>query len=148
MYVNIGNWIHDIQACNAVRRQHVHGLYVDHLCGLVVLMLTYNTRPRAVCQLSLGNLATIDFTSLCSMDCPSKYTVTNNPTRCTILFKYIYLSFFYMFRSSKCPSSGENYCIYATLVFVTLGEWRLVCWLDWNQSTRRHPSRVTNASVA
>jgi len=25
-----------------------------------------------------------------------------------------------MFRAFKCPSSGENSCIYATLVFVTL----------------------------
>jgi len=40
-----------------------------------------------------------------------------------------------------CPSSGENY--YATLVFVTLYGWRLVCY-----QTRRHPYRVTNTSVA
>jgi len=25
-----------------------------------------------------------------------------------------------MFRASTCPSSGENFCIYATLVLVTL----------------------------
>jgi len=25
-----------------------------------------------------------------------------------------------MFRATVCPSSGENYCIYATLVFVNL----------------------------
>ena len=31
-----------------------------------------------------------------------------------------------MFRASKCPSSGKHYCIYATLVFVTLDGWRLV----------------------
>jgi len=35
-----------------------------------------------------------------------------------------------MFRASTCPSSGENCCVYATLVFVTLYGWRLVCWLD------------------
>jgi len=35
-----------------------------------------------------------------------------------------------MFRASMCTSSGENCCIYATLVFVTLYGWRLVCWLD------------------
>ena len=29
-----------------------------------------------------------------------------------------------------CPSSGEDCCIYATLVFVTQCEWRLVCWTD------------------
>jgi len=35
-----------------------------------------------------------------------------------------------MFRASMWPSSGENYCIYKTLVFVTLYGWRLVCWAD------------------
>jgi len=39
-----------------------------------------------------------------------------------------------MFRTSMCPSSGENCCIYATLVFVTLYGWRLVCWLDWKSN--------------
>jgi len=33
------------------------------------------------------------------------------------------------------PSSGENYCIYATLVFVTLYGWRMVGWLDENLSS-------------
>jgi len=42
-----------------------------------------------------------------------------------------------MFRSSTCPSSGENCCIYATLVFVTLYGWRLVCKLDWFNPTCR-----------
>ena len=42
------------------------------------------------------------------------------------------MSVLYMFRASKCPSSGENYCIYATLIFVKLYGLRLVCWLDWN----------------
>ena len=37
-----------------------------------------------------------------------------------------------MFRTFMCPSSGGNYCIYRTLVFVTLYGWRLVCWLEWN----------------
>jgi len=37
-----------------------------------------------------------------------------------------------MFLATVCPSSGENYYIYATLVFVTLYGWRLVCWLEWN----------------
>jgi len=41
-----------------------------------------------------------------------------------------------MFRESKCPSSGENHCIYATLALVTLYGWRLVCWLDWNPTSR------------
>jgi len=35
-----------------------------------------------------------------------------------------------MFRASMCPSSGEICCIYATLVFVTLNGWRLVCRAD------------------
>jgi len=41
-----------------------------------------------------------------------------------------------MFRASMRPSSGENYCIYATLVFVTLYGWRLVCWLEWNSKEK------------
>ena len=52
-----------------------------------------------------------------------------SPTRCTILLN-IFISLLYMFRASMCPSSGKNYCIYATLVSVTLYGWRLVCWLD------------------
>jgi hypothetical protein len=73
-----------------------------------------------------------------------------NPTRCTILFIYLFISLLYMFRASMRPSSGENYCIYATLALVTLYEWSLVGWLDKrpNQPTRRHPYRVTSASVA
>ena len=42
-----------------------------------------------------------------------------SPTRCTILLN-IFTSLLYMFRASTCPSSGEHYCIYATLVFATL----------------------------
>ena len=53
-----------------------------------------------------------------------------SPARCTILLN-IFISLLYMFRASMCPSSGENYCIYATRVFVTLYGWRLVCWLDF-----------------
>jgi len=47
-----------------------------------------------------------------------------------------------MFRATMCPSSGEDCCIYATLVFVTLYGWRLIHWLDLksNQQTRRHPT--------
>ena len=41
------------------------------------------------------------------------------PNRCTILLN-IFISLLYMFRAFMCQSSGENYCIYATLVFVTL----------------------------
>jgi len=44
---------------------------------------------------------------------------------------YLFISLLYMFRASMCPSSGENCCIYTTLIFVILYGWRLVCWLDW-----------------
>ena len=52
-----------------------------------------------------------------------------SPTRCTILLN-IFISVLYMFQASMCPSSGENYYIYATLVFVTLYGWHPVCWLE------------------
>ena len=41
-----------------------------------------------------------------------------------------------------CPSSGENCFIFASLIFVTLDGWRLVCWLDSNPTSRpdaNHP---------
>ena len=41
-----------------------------------------------------------------------------------------------MFRASMRPSSGENYCIYATLALFTLYGWRLVSWLDFNPPSR------------
>jgi len=44
-----------------------------------------------------------------------------------------------MFLASMCPSSGENYCIYATLVFVTLYGWCLVYWLDFNPTSIHVP---------
>ena len=59
-----------------------------------------------------------------------------SPTRCTILLN-IFNSLLYMFRASMCPSWGGNYCIYATLVFVTL---RQVCWLDSIQPADQTPS--------
>jgi len=62
-----------------------------------------------------------------------------SPNRCTILFKiFIYLinSLLYMFPASMCLSSGEKCCIYATLVFVTLYGWLLVCWLNLNPTSR------------
>ena len=49
------------------------------------------------------------------------------------------MSLLYIFRASKCPSSGENYFIYATLVFVTLDGWRLVGWLDSIQPADQTP---------
>ena len=42
-----------------------------------------------------------------------------NPTWCKILLS-IFIYLLYMFLATVCPSSGENYYIYATLVFVTL----------------------------
>ena len=33
---------------------------------------------------------------------------------------YLFISLLYMFRASTCPSTGENCCICATLLFVTL----------------------------
>ena len=41
-----------------------------------------------------------------------------------------------MFQAFTYPSSGENCCICVTLVFVTLYRWRLVCWLDFNPTSR------------
>jgi len=32
----------------------------------------------------------------------------------------IFISLLCVFRATMCPSWGENYCIYAALVFVTL----------------------------
>ena len=58
-----------------------------------------------------------------------------SPTTCTIL-RNIFIFLLYMFRASVCPSWGENYCINATLVFVTLYVWRLVCGLDRNPTSR------------
>ena len=70
----------------------------------------------------------------CFVDRASLYNLSQIiPTRCTILLNIFntFISFLYMFRASMCPSSGENYCIYATLVFVTLYGWHLVCWLEY-----------------
>ena len=44
-----------------------------------------------------------------------------------------------MFRASKCPSSGGNYYIHASLVLVTLYAWRLVYWLDTIQPADQTP---------
>jgi len=53
-----------------------------------------------------------------------------SPTRCTILLN-IFITLLYMFQASMCQSSGGIYCTYATLVFVSLYGWGLVCCLDW-----------------
>ena len=57
------------------------------------------------------------------------------PNRCTFRLN-ISISLPYTFQLSMCPSSGENYCINVTLVLVTLYGWRLVCWLDFNPTSR------------
>ena len=70
--------------------------------------------------------------------CIPLHSLKLSPTRCTILLN-IFISLLYMFRKSMWPSSGDNYCIYATLVFVTLCGWRLVCWLDSIQTADHTP---------
>ena len=53
------------------------------------------------------------------------------PTRCTILFNiFIYFSSLRV-SGFHAPIIRRNYCIYATLVFVTLYWWCLVSWLNW-----------------
>jgi len=49
-----------------------------------------------------------------------------------------------MFRASVCPSSGENYCIYATLLFVTLYGWLLVYWLNSIQPADQKPPKQSD----
>ena len=75
---------------------------------------------------------------LCFFDRASLYNLANKSTSCTILLN-IFISLLYMFRASMCPSSGENYCIYATLVFFTMYWWLLDCWLDWIQPADQTP---------
>ena len=67
---------------------------------------------------------------LCFVDCAPSYNLANKPNYLYNLLS-IFISLLYMFRENMCPSSRENYCIYATLVFVTLYGWRLVCWLEF-----------------
>ena len=56
--------------------------------------------------------------------------------RCIILFN-IFISLLYMFRASMCPSSGENYCIYATLVFsISVGGVWSAGWIKSNPTNR------------
>jgi len=51
----------------------------------------------------------------------------------------IFIYLLYMFRAPMCPSSGGNYCIYATLIFVTVYGWRLVCRPDATHSEWQIP---------
>ena len=64
----------------------------------------------------------------CLLEVVKTRTITSNNS--------VFVSLLYMFRASKCPSSGENYCICATLICVTLYELCLVCWLDFNPTSR------------
>ena len=65
---------------------------------------------------------------------------------------YLFIFLPYMFQESMHPSSGENYCIYATpaLVTVWVASGLLVGLVEFqsNQLTRRHPYGVMSASVA
>ena len=53
---------------------------------------------------------------LCFVDLHTCIILLISPTRCTFLLN-IFISLLCMFRVSMCPSSGENHCIQATLVF-------------------------------
>ena len=74
---------------------------------------------------------TVDLVSIFTL-----LNLVNKSNWCTILLN-IFSYLLYTFRASTCPSSGGNYCIYVTLVFVILYGWRLVCWLDWINLTSR-----------
>jgi hypothetical protein len=65
------------------------------------------------------------------------YTISQiNPTRDTILFNiFIYFSSLHV-SGVHAPIIERNCCIYATLAVVTLCGWLLVCWLDWNPTSR------------
>ena len=111
---------------------------------------------------------------LCFVDLPPCIISQISPTSCTILFIifiyfsslhvsgvhvsiklcaqvcliYLFISLLYMFRGFMCPSSGENYCICATLLFVTLFRWRLVCCLQWINPTSRRNATHTEWQIA
>jgi len=86
---------------------------------------------------------------LCFVDCAYLYNLANKSKKVHNSAQYIYFSSLHV-SGNHVPIIRRNYCIYATLVFVTLYGWCLVCWLEFhsNQQTRRHPYRVTNTSVA
>jgi hypothetical protein len=56
------------------------------------------------------------------------YNLVKKPTSCTN-FLNMFIAFLYMFRATKCPSSGENTVPMRHLVFVTLNRW-LSCTAD------------------
>ena len=86
----------------------------------------------------LADYLQCDFNILCFLTVHPCIISQISPTTCTILF-YICISLRYMCRTSMCPSLGENYYIYATLVSVTLYEWCLFCWLDWIEPADQTP---------
>ena len=71
------------------------------------------------------------------VDLASLYNLVNksNSLHNSVLI-YLFITLLYTFRASMCPSSGENCCIYVTLVFVTLYGWRQVYWLDFTPTSR------------
>jgi len=48
---------------------------------------------------------------------------------------YIYFSSLHV-SGDHVPIIRRCYCIYETLEFVTLNRWRLICWLEWNSTSR------------
>ena len=57
----------------------------------------------------------------------NKYNQVHNSAQ-YIYFSYVHVS------GNHVPIIRRNNCIYATLVFVTLYECRLVCWLDFHSN--------------
>ena len=82
------------------------------------------------------NSATIFYVLLSAHPC---INMLISPTRCAILLN-IFISLLYMFRASMCPSSGENHCICATLLCVTLGGVWSGDWIDPIQPADQTPS--------
>ena len=63
---------------------------------------------------------------LCIVYCASLYNLVNksNWVHNSVSYIYLLISLLNMFRASTCPPSGENCCIYVTLVFATHTEWQ------------------------
>ena len=76
----------------------------------------------------------------------ASYVLQKRPTNCTILLN-IFISPLYMFRASMCPSSWENYCIYSSLVFVTLYVWGGVWSADQTPPIRNDKHQCSTETV-
>ena len=63
-------------------------------------------------------------------------TLQLNPTWCTILLN-VFISLLYMFRASIARHQ-EKIAVSMRHWYLSLYGWRLVCWLESNQQTRRH----------